>query len=155
MAVLPRVLRLLVLIFDALLQPQLDPTHDVLRASSLWASLWAGVVRRVRAAPCPINLVQRDCVQQAPRRLAGVPLRLCLARHARRARAQTCNSRCQVGSAHLIARSAVLTFDSNPQNMALYWVIGTTTTGSSLVHRELYCVPACAALRLGGDARLN
>ena len=30
--------------------------------------------------------------------------------------------------------------------------IGTTTTGSSLVHRELYCVPACAALRLGGDA---
>ena len=33
--------------------------------------------------------------------------------------------------------------------------IGTTTTGSSLVHCKLYWEPACAALRLGSDARLN
>ena len=33
--------------------------------------------------------------------------------------------------------------------------IGTTTTGSSLVHFKLYWVPACAALRLGSDARLK
>ena len=38
----------------------------------------------------------------------------------------------------------------------LYTVfIGTTTTGSSLVHFKLYWVPACAALRLGSDARLK
>ena len=59
------------------------------------------MVRRVRAAPCPVNLVERDCVQQAPRRLAGLPLRLRLSRHAGRARAQTCNSCRQVRSAHL------------------------------------------------------
>ena len=33
--------------------------------------------------------------------------------------------------------------------------IGTTTTGSNLVHCKLYWEPACAALRLGSDARLN
>ena len=38
------------------------------------------------------------------------------------------------------------------QNMVFYWDYDDRI---NLVHCKLYWVPACAALRLGSDARLN
>ena len=90
--------------------------------------------RRVRAAPCPINLVQRDRVQQSPRRLACLPLRPRLSRHARRARTQTCNSRCQVRSAHLITCLFIPVCNAKPA--ALTCTGGTARSQAAASSRE-------------------
>ena len=57
--------------------------------------------------------------------------------------------------AHLLVRFTPPPLPRRRPPCLLRSFIGTTTTGSSLVHCKLYWEPACAALRLGSDARLN